>query len=174
MEKNLVRHGKPRQQRIPQVHEFRWDESRSVPRYRIQERAFIQRTAQLDIRCQFMIYTLEPTWIHPTELMHLWDPLLPWFSMSDKFSPSAVGSPPRYDLSLVEGRSCYNHISLGVPPLNTDMQTPCQVEVTPRKSEGMSPSSWSTLCQASPRSRPHTRSTLHWVKSGSPPTNQKV
>jgi len=32
-----------------------------------------------------------------------------------------------------------NHLSLGVPPLNTDMRTPCQVKVTPRKSEGLEP-----------------------------------
>src|SRR5882724_6281956 len=32
-----------------------------------------------------------------------------------------------------------NHLSLGVPPPNTDMRTPCQVEVTPRKSEGIEP-----------------------------------
>src|SRR5882724_3031048 len=32
-----------------------------------------------------------------------------------------------------------NHVFLGVPPLNTDMRTPCQVEVTPHKSEGIEP-----------------------------------
>src|SRR5882724_9932687 len=29
----------------------------------------------------------------PPELMHLWDPLSPWFSASDKFSPTAGGVP---------------------------------------------------------------------------------
>src|SRR5882724_8238118 len=32
-----------------------------------------------------------------------------------------------------------NHASLGVPPPNTDMRTPCQVKVTPCKSEGIEP-----------------------------------
>src|SRR5882724_2761100 len=32
--REFVRRGKPRQQWIPRVHEFGWDESGSVPRYR--------------------------------------------------------------------------------------------------------------------------------------------
>jgi len=48
--------------------------------------------------------------------MHLGDPLSPWFSMSDKFSPTAVGSPPSYDLSLLQEDHVNNHVYLGVPP----------------------------------------------------------
>jgi len=33
-EREFVRRGKPRRQWIPRVHEFRWDKSGSVPRYR--------------------------------------------------------------------------------------------------------------------------------------------
>src|SRR5882724_11623657 len=42
-------------------------------------------------------------------------------------------------LPLLREDHVNNHISLGVPPPNTDMQTPCQVEVTPCKSEGIEP-----------------------------------
>jgi len=71
--------------------------------------------------------------------MHSWDPLLPCFSVSDKFSPIAVGSPPSYNLSSLWEDHVNNHVSLGVPPLNTDTRMPCQVEVTPHKSEGLEP-----------------------------------
>src|SRR5882724_9195240 len=72
--------------------------------------------------------------------MHLWDPLSPWFSVSDKFSPIAGGvpTPATISLSLWEDH-VNNHLSLVVSPPNTDMRTPCQVEVTPRKSEGIEP-----------------------------------
>src|SRR5882724_10717033 len=33
-QREFVQHRKPRQQQVPQVHEFGWDESGSVPRYR--------------------------------------------------------------------------------------------------------------------------------------------
>ena len=72
--------------------------------------------------------------------MHLWDLLLPWFSASDKFSPIAGGVPtPATIFPLLQEDHVNNHISLGVPPPNTDMRTPCQVEVTPRKSDGIEP-----------------------------------
>src|SRR5882724_8008035 len=72
--------------------------------------------------------------------MHLWDPLSPWFSTLDKFSPIAGGVPtPAMIFPLLQGDHVDNHLSLGVSPLNMDMQTPCQVKVTPRKSEGIEP-----------------------------------
>src|SRR5882724_10275440 len=76
----------------------------------------------------------------PPELMHLWDPLSPWFSMSDKFSPIAGGVPtPATIFPSLQEDHVNNHISLGVPLQNMDMRTLCQVEVTPRKSEGIEP-----------------------------------
>src|SRR5882724_7169837 len=72
--------------------------------------------------------------------MHLWDPLLPWFSTLDKFSPITGGDPtPAMMLPLLWEDHVNNHLSLGVSPLNMDMQTPCQVEVTPRNTEGIEP-----------------------------------
>src|SRR5882724_9169458 len=72
--------------------------------------------------------------------MHLWDPLSPWFSTSDKFSPTAGGVPtPATIFPLLREDHVNNHLSLGVPPPNTDTRTPCQVEVIPRKSEGIEP-----------------------------------
>src|SRR5882724_5659502 len=72
--------------------------------------------------------------------MHSWDLLSPWFSTSDKFSPTAGGAPtPATIFPLLGEDHVNNHISLGVPPPNTDTQTPCQVEVTPRESEGIEP-----------------------------------
>src|SRR5882724_345034 len=74
----------------------------------------------------------------PPELMHSWDPLLPWFSASDKSSPIAGGAPtPATTFPLLGEDHVNNHISLGVPPPNTDTRTPCQFEVLPRKSEGI-------------------------------------
>src|SRR5882724_6151230 len=76
----------------------------------------------------------------PPELMHSWDPLSPWFSASDKFSPIAGGVPtPAMIFPSLREDNVNNHVSLGVPPPNTDMRTPCQVKVTPRKSEGIEP-----------------------------------
>src|SRR5882724_7460534 len=70
----------------------------------------------------------------PPELMHSWDPLLPWCSTLDKFSLIAGGVPtPAMILPLLQEDLVNNHISLGVPPQATDTRTPCQVEVTPRK-----------------------------------------
>src|SRR5882724_12350406 len=72
--------------------------------------------------------------------MHSWDPLSPWFSVSEKFSPIAGGVPtPATIFPSLREDHVNNHLSLGVPPLNTDTQTPCQVEVTPHKSEGIKP-----------------------------------
>src|SRR5882724_6195247 len=72
--------------------------------------------------------------------MHSWDLLSPWFSMSDKFSLTVGGAPtPATIFPLLGEDHVNNHISLGVPPPNTDTHTPCQVEVTPRKSEGIEP-----------------------------------
>src|SRR5882724_8274603 len=72
--------------------------------------------------------------------MHSWDPLLPWFSASDKFSLTAGGVPtPATTFPSLLKAHVNNHISLGVPPPNTDMRTPCHIEVTPRKSEGIEP-----------------------------------
>src|SRR5882724_82632 len=57
----------------------------------------------------------------PPELMHSWDLLLPWFSMSDKFSPIVGGVPtPATIFPLLWEDHVNNHLSLGVPPLNTD------------------------------------------------------
>src|SRR5882724_5941442 len=72
--------------------------------------------------------------------MHSWDPLLPWFSVSEKFSPTVGGAPTPATIfpSLWEDH-VNNHLSLGVPPPNMDTRTPCQVEVTPLKSEGIEP-----------------------------------
>src|SRR5882724_3239164 len=72
--------------------------------------------------------------------MHLWDPLSPWFSTLDKFSPTTGGAPtPATIVPLLGEDHVNNHASLGVPPPNTDMRTPCQVEVTPCTSEGIEP-----------------------------------
>src|SRR5882724_4811217 len=72
--------------------------------------------------------------------MHLWDPLLPWFSASDKSSLSVGGVPtPAMIFPSLQGDHVNNHVSLGVPPPNTDTRTPCQVEVLPHKSEGIEP-----------------------------------
>src|SRR5882724_11982638 len=76
----------------------------------------------------------------PPELMHSWDPLSPWFSASDKFSPTAGGVPtPATIFPLLQEDHVNNHLSLGVPPPNTDTRTLCQVEVIPCKSEGIEP-----------------------------------
>src|SRR5882724_12999769 len=76
----------------------------------------------------------------PPELMHSWDPLSPWFSTSDKFSLIAGGVPtPDTIFPSLREDHVNNHVSLGVSPPNMDTQTPCQVEVTPRKSEGIEP-----------------------------------
>src|SRR5882724_1000206 len=49
--------------------------------------------------------------------MHLWDLLSPWFSASDKFSPTAGGAPtPATIFPLLGEDHVNNHISLGVPP----------------------------------------------------------
>src|SRR5882724_11982640 len=59
----------------------------------------------------------------PPELMHSWDPLSPWFSMSDKFSPTTDGAPtPATIFPLLGEAHVNNHVSLGVPPPNTDTQ----------------------------------------------------
>src|SRR5882724_13332228 len=72
--------------------------------------------------------------------MHSWDPLSPWFSVLDKFSPTTGGAPtPATIFPLLGEDHVNNHISLGAPPPNTDTRTPCQVKVTPRKSEGIEP-----------------------------------
>src|SRR5882724_4912696 len=72
--------------------------------------------------------------------MHSWDPLSPWFSTSDKFSQIAGGVPtPATIFPSLREDHVNNHLSLGVPPPNTDVRTPCQVEVPPCKSEGIEP-----------------------------------
>src|SRR5882724_3310633 len=72
--------------------------------------------------------------------MHSWDPLSPWFSVSDKFSLTVGGVPtPGTIFPSLREDHVNNHVSLGVPPPNTDTRTPCHVEVTPRKSEGIEP-----------------------------------
>src|SRR5882724_11741449 len=72
--------------------------------------------------------------------MHSWDPLSPWFSASDKFSPTAGGAPtPATIFPFLGEDHVNNHVSLGVLPPNMDTRTPCQVEVTPRTSEGIEP-----------------------------------
>src|SRR5882724_4493364 len=58
----------------------------------------------------------------PPELMHSWDPLLPWFSALEKFSPTTGGVPtPAMIFPLLREDHVNNHVSLGVPPPNTDM-----------------------------------------------------
>src|SRR5882724_4321726 len=72
--------------------------------------------------------------------MHSWNPLSPWFSVLDKFSLTTGGVPtPATIFPSLREDYVNNHLSLGVPPPNMDMQTPCQVEVTPHKSEGIEP-----------------------------------
>src|SRR5882724_1663941 len=72
--------------------------------------------------------------------MHSWDLLSPWFSTSDKFSLTAGGVPtPATIFPLLREDHVNNHLSLGVPPPNTNMRTLCQFEVIPRKSEGIEP-----------------------------------
>src|SRR5882724_2487334 len=72
--------------------------------------------------------------------MHSWDPLLPWFSASDKFSPIAGGVPtPAMIFPSLQEDHVNNNLSLGVSPPNTDTQTLCQVEVTPCNPEGIEP-----------------------------------
>src|SRR5882724_9521817 len=87
--------------------------------------------------------------------MHSWDPLSPWFSVSDKFSPIAGGVPtPAMIFPSLWEDHVNNQVSLGVPPPNTDTRTSgqvedasshtvnsplCQVGVYPRKSEGIKP-----------------------------------
>src|SRR5882724_3990990 len=61
----------------------------------------------------------------PPELMHSWDPLLPWFSMSDKFLLIAGGVPtPATIFPLLWEDHVNNHLSLGVPP-QTQICKPC-------------------------------------------------
>jgi len=51
------------------------------------------------------------------KLMHSWDPLSPWFSASDKVSPTAGGvSTPATIFPLLREDHVNNHLSLGVPP----------------------------------------------------------
>src|SRR5882724_12556908 len=72
--------------------------------------------------------------------MHSWDLLSPWFSVLDKFSLTAGGVPtPATICPSLQEDHVNNHIFPGVPPPNMDTLTPCQVEVTPRKSEGLEP-----------------------------------
>src|SRR5882724_2239802 len=72
--------------------------------------------------------------------MHSWDLLSPWFPTLDKFSLTTGGAPtPATIFPLLGEDHISNHVSLGVPPPNTNMRTPCQVEVTPRTSEGIEP-----------------------------------
>src|SRR5882724_4009188 len=76
----------------------------------------------------------------PPELMHSWDLLLPWFSTLDTFTLTMGGvTTPAIIFPLLWEDHVNNHLFLGVPPLSTDMQTPCQVNVTPHKSEGIEP-----------------------------------
>src|SRR5882724_8985571 len=61
----------------------------------------------------------------PPELMHSWDLLSPWFSTSDTFCLIVGEVPtPAMSLPLLREDHVDNHLSLGVPPLNTDMQIP--------------------------------------------------
>src|SRR5882724_11786215 len=86
------------------------------------------------------IYTLDPTWIHPTQTHALVGSIVTLVSMSNKFSLTAGGVPtPAMIFPLLGEDHVNNHISLGVPPPNTDTQTPCQVKVTPCNSEGIEP-----------------------------------
>src|SRR5882724_5784437 len=72
--------------------------------------------------------------------MHSWDLLSPWFPTLDKFSLTTGGAPtPATIFPLLGEDHVNNHVSLGVPPPNTNTRTPCQVEVTPRTSEGIEP-----------------------------------
>src|SRR5882724_11816991 len=67
-----------------------------------------------------------------------------------------------------------NHVSLGVPPPNMDVQTPYQVKVTPANQKESSPPRWSTLCHVKlgpfpanqKVSNPSPWSILHYVKLG--------
>ena len=53
----------------------------------------------------------------PPELMHSWDPLLPWFSTSDKFSLIVGGVPtPAMIFPLLQEDHIDSHLSLGVSP----------------------------------------------------------
>src|SRR5882724_4812703 len=68
------------------------------------------------------------------------DPLSLWFSASDTFMQTAGGVPtPATIFPLLQEDHVNNCLSLGVPPPNMDTRTPCQVEVTPHKSEGIEP-----------------------------------
>src|SRR5882724_11749106 len=57
----------------------------------------------------------------PPKLMHSWDLLSPWFSTLEKFSPIVGGVPtPATIFPLLREGHVNNHLSLGVPPPNTD------------------------------------------------------
>jgi len=83
---------------------------------------------------------LEPTQIRPTRTHALMGSVVALvFHTGQILSDNGWGPDPSYDPSLAEGDHVNNHISLGVPPPNTDTQTLCQVKVTPHKSEGIEP-----------------------------------
>src|SRR5882724_13139154 len=78
--------------------------------------------------------------------MHSWDPLLPWFSASDKFSPIMGGVPtPATIFPLLWEDHINNHLSLGVSP-RTQIHEPHVKLRSPLAIQKVSsPSAWSTL-----------------------------
>src|SRR5882724_256157 len=83
----------------------------------------------------------QPEFVRP-ELMHSWDLLSPWFSVSDKFSPTMGGAPtPATIFPLLGEDHVNNHVSLGVPPPNT--REPCVKSGSPLANQKVSsPSTW--------------------------------
>src|SRR5882672_7739782 len=72
--------------------------------------------------------------------LHAWDPLSSWFSTSDTFKLMAGGViSPAMVLPLSQDDHVNNHLLIGDQPLTTVNTPPCQVKVTPRKSEGIEP-----------------------------------
>src|SRR5882724_8690822 len=109
--------------------------------------------------------------------MHSWDPLLPWFSASDKFSPIAGGVPtPATIFPLLWEDHVNNHVSLGVPPRTRICEPHVKSKSFLANKKVSSPSTWSTLCQVKSRMQMHlrTQSTLHHVKSGPCPCTQST
>jgi len=104
-----------------------------------------------------------------------WDPLSPWFSVSEKFSPIVGGVPtPATILPFLREDHVNNHVCLGVPPPNMDMRTLCQVEVTPHKSEGIEPFALVNYLPGQVKVSSSHSINFRQVKSVSPPAIQKV
>src|SRR5882724_1810081 len=72
----------------------------------------------------------------PPELLHSWDPLSSWSSVSDTLIlTSEWGSSPATVIAILLRDHVNNKHFSGVTPRSTAIETPCQVEDIPCKSE---------------------------------------